>query len=132
MTCQTIYSLAMSLANPVDDSGDPVDCSAIALPVLNGFAAELCSLADLYCRQNGIMDGRFLFIEVGALTDPFPLPERFASAATFYLASMIAMGKAGGTALSTALYERYRDAISSVRSELQAKIESILNVYGTV
>ena len=100
------------------------------IPIINGVAYELCALADDYCRQRGMVQGRFILTKAVKTADQFPLPERFVPAVSFYLASILCMPY--DTAMAAALQARYETAVESIRRELTAVITPIKEVYSTV
>ena len=97
------------------------------ISIINGISYELCALADDYCRQKGMVQGRFVLEKTTKSEDRFPLPERFAPAVSFYLASILCMPY--DTAMAAALQARYEAAVEGIRRELTAVITPIKEVY---
>lgn len=140
MTCASVYGMAAQyLALPtVTRSSDeeeapdpedllPYDPDTVVPGLLNGLAIELGDLADEYCRQKGMMEGRFLSIEAAELSDPLPLPDRFAVAAALYLAATLCLTK--NLDLADALHIRYLSSVEQIRRELTAVIHPITDAY---
>ncbi len=61
------------------------------------------------------------------LNQDFPLCNCFASAAAYYLASMLVCDES--VSLSDKFYDKYCDSISSILASLPAESESIVNKY---
>ena len=59
--------------------------------------------------------------------DPLPLSDAFAPAVTYYLASMLVLDE--NSEMSDTLFDRFSDALSSIRDGLPTSVEKILDRY---
>ena len=62
-----------------------------------------------------------------SLEDTFPLSDAFAPAVTYYLAAMLVLDE--NDEMSDGLFERFSDALSSIRDGLPALVEKIADRY---
>lgn len=163
MLCSAVYAMAADYAvTPVNADGSAADLSAKVPAILTALTIELRAIADIYCRKTGEMEGRFQPVEVTALTDRFPLPERFAPAAALYLASMLSLyacdldyrgsdtdssvedgsseksesesrrNRSVCLKVSDTLYRRYERSLEALMAEFPAVTESITDRYANV
>ncbi len=62
------------------------------------------------------------------LESDFPCADRFANAASLYLAAMLIIDE--NMELSDKLFDRYCDSMATIQSEIPARIEKIAQKYG--
>lgn len=127
MLCSDIYDSALRLLGESVNDGENDDYKERAPYLLASFCNEAKS-TDKAWR---------LSVDVGSqgewnsvcipLTQKFPLCDRFASAAAFYVAAMLVIDT--DESLSDKLYERFCDAMSTISEDIPAIIESIANRY---
>ena len=127
MTCKQIYESASSYA--LHDSADLTNNDYLSLvpSIVNIFSQENGDLADRFCESKGMNDCSFASFEVSSPTDFFPLPDRFAPAAAYFIAARLCIRQDGSAAdFFQGLYE---NEIRSIRSEIPLSCEAISDVY---
>lgn len=141
MLCEKIYESALALLGESMALDDNTDYEERAPYIIAAFCSE---------AQDADKDWRRIFdLEAQSswdtlcvpLEEEFPLSDRFANAAAFYLAAILVLDS--DEQLSDKLYERFCDAISTIDSSLEEPtsdsnneeestayiLESIKNVY---
>jgi len=129
MTCQEIYNLALNLTNENANSSDTADLAARAPTLLWGICVELNDLNYWYTSQFSPANGlrAETVPKITALSDKFPLHNRFATAAAYALGKLL-MNEENVT-LSNKLDTLYAEQVAKIRSEIPAVIERIKNIY---
>jgi hypothetical protein len=98
--------------------------------ILSAMFSESSKADKNYRAVNGLTAQKSFNPTYTDLTAEFPLCDRFVSAATFYLASLLIIDE--NDDLSDTFYDKYCDSISSIVAETSASpavIEQTLNVY---
>jgi len=129
MTCQEIYNLALNLTNENANSSDTADLAARAPTLIWGICVELNDLNYWYTSQFSPANGlrAETVPKITALSDKFPLHDRFATAAAYALGKLL-MNEENVT-LSNKLDTLYAEQVAKIRSEIPAVIERIKNIY---
>ena len=134
MTCQKIYKAALRLLNETAPESVCAGCSeeydefAERAPYLLAAAVtEAGEVDDEYRRSHGLAArGETDTAEIPLETD-FPLSPRFAPAVAFYLASMLIADE--NPELSDTLFDRFCDAMSTIKASIPSVKSAIRNVY---
>lgn len=129
MTCQEIYNLALNLTNENANSSDTADLAARAPTLLWGICVELNDLNYWYTSQFAPANGlrAETVPKITALSDKFPLHDRFATAAAYALGKLLTNEE--NVTLSNKLDTLYAEQVAKIRSEIPAVIERIKNIY---
>lgn len=107
-----------------DENGDYAERAPY---ILSAMFSEAARIDKDYRAANG-MDGQPDFSPTYAeLDSDFPLSDRFASAAAFYLASLLIIDE--NDELSDAFYDKYCDSMSAIASEIPSSVTKTKNVY---
>ena len=130
MTVQDIYDAALNILAESNDPADTADYEERAPFIIAAFCTQNADLDKATRRMLG--EGSQLDFNAAyiALDDEFPLLDRFSSAASLYLASMLVMEEF--EALSDRLYDRYCDQISRFCEAVCAENSPITDVYGFI
>ncbi|MBQ9783399.1 MAG: hypothetical protein IJW44_02655 [Clostridia bacterium] len=127
MTNREIYENSLRLLAQGVVSGENEDYEERAPYLIASFCTEAEEI-DSYLRKALGMAAAQSFGKVWlALEEEFPLLERLAPVACLYLAAMLILDE--DSELSDKLYDRYCDAISSIRNGIPAALESIVDRY---
>ena len=138
MLCEQIYESALALLGESLDPNDNTDYEERAPYLIAGFCAEAQERdKDWRSSMNHGTQGTWNSVCI-SLDEIFPLSERFACAAAFYVAAMLVVDS--DEELSDTLYDRFCDAMSTIDSALEASsnheegsstyiLESIKNIY---
>ena len=130
MKCSEIFKSALRLLNEKGAEDENEDYAERAPYILSTMFSESAKTDKKYREANGLGEqGAFSPIYV-ELSEEFPLASRFASAATFYLASLLILD--ANEELSDTFYEKYCDSMSAILSEIpcaSASLEKIKDVY---
>ncbi len=127
MKNREIYETAIHLlAEPMEE--ERLEDYAIRAPyLLGGFLYENSRLDASYRQFNGLEPHGFIGAVYADLDADFPFAERFATAAGYYLASMLVIEENGD--LSDKLFDIFCDSIMQISAEIPASLESITDVY---
>lgn len=127
MKNREIYETAIHLlAEPMEE--ERLEDYAIRAPyLLGGFLYENSRLDASYRQFNGLEPHGFIGAVYADLDVDFPFAERFATAAGYYLASMLVIEENGD--LSDKLFDIFCDSIMQISAEIPASLESITDVY---
>ena len=127
MKCNDIFKSALRLLNEKGAEDETGEFADRAPYILSSMFSEAARTDRHYREANGI-DGVVSFNPTYTeLSEDFPLSDRFSSAATFYLASLLIIDE--NEALSDTFYEKYCDSMSAIASEITASVAKIKNVY---
>ena len=127
MTNREIYDKAMHLLAQSTAIGENEDYLERAPYFLASFCTEAFETDKLL--RNSIGANAISRIQKAylSLDSEFPLSDRLATAASYYLAAMLTLDEDGE--LSDKLYDRYCDDMSTIRFELPSKLESVIDKY---
>ena len=128
MICNDVYAHALSLICESPESELNDDYKERAQYLLASWCTELARMDKNYRLATGESSQLPFSCVILELEYEFPLSERFAPAAAYFLASMLVAEENGE--LSDKLYSRYTDAVSSLAQEISASIETISDRYG--
>ena len=129
MLYQDILDSAIRMLGESDSNGNTSDYGERAIYLLATFCSDCASLDRKYRKLSGEPVEKIPLTLCVNLDDPFPLSDIFASAAVYYLASMLILEE--NEDICETLFERYTDSISSIRAELFA-IQHTKNRYPLV
>lgn len=96
--------------------------------LIASWCTELADMDRSYRASVGEAEAPKFSSIILILGEQFPLSERFAPAAAYFLASML-IGEENPE-FSDRLYSKYTDAISSLAQEIPASVEPIMDRYG--
>ena len=114
MLCEEIYDSALALLGESLDQNDNTDYEERVPYLIAAFCTEVQERDKLW-RDSFNLDAQSTWNPVFiSLDTEFPLSERFASAAAFYVAAMLVIES--DEELSDKLYDRFCDAISTIDS----------------
>ena len=127
VSCHDIYLSALALlAEP--DAAACEDFASQATYHMAAFCCENAALDRLYRKHNGLAEAASFNSVSIALTEAFPLSERFVPAAAAYIAAMLVMDE--NEQLSDKLYGRYCDMMATLCTSIPGASEAITDVYG--
>ena len=127
MKCSEIFKSALRLLNERGAEAENEDYAERAPYILASMFSAAAATDKNYRASNDLNEqGAFSSTHV-ELFEEFPLSERFASAAVFYLASLLIIDD--NEELSDTFYEKYCDSMASISSEIPSKVVKIKNVY---
>ena len=127
MTCSEILKSALRLLNEKGDEGDHEDYAERTPYILASMFSEASSADKNFRAANGGSKQPSFSHTYADLDGDFPLSDRFASAAVFYLASMLIIDE--NDELSDSFYDKYCDSLASIISETPAISGKTKNVY---
>ena len=127
MTNRDIYTSALSILAQSSKNGDNEDYEERAPYIIANFLCDVAELDELARKFLGLPP-REEFNEIWQpLDSDFPFIDKFASAASKYLAAMLVLPD--DEDLFDKLYGFYCDCISRIKEELPAFVEKIVNKY---
>ena len=127
MKCKEILKKALRLLNECGESDENGDFAERSTYILSTMFSEAARLDKNYRAANGGGTQPPFSPIYTELDKEFPLCDRFASAATFYLASILIIDE--NEELSDSFYDKYCNSMASISSELIGQAEKIKNVY---
>ena len=130
MKCKDIFKSALRLLNEKGEETGNEDYAERAPYILASMFSEAATLDKKYRAAFKLESQPFFNPAYNVLTSIFPLCDRFAAPAAFYLASLLIID--ANEALSDAFYERFCDGMATISTEIppsMATVESIKNVY---
>ena len=127
MKNREIYEMALHLlAEPIEE-GRLDDYENRAPYLLGGFLYENRK-ADACSREfNGLEPHGFIGAVYNDLDEDFPFVDRFVTATSYYLASMLVIDE--NAELSDKLFGMFCDSMTQITSEIPAISESLIDVY---
>ena len=122
MLCEQIYESALALLGESLNPGDNNDYEERAPYLIAAFCTE-AQETDKAWRNSLNLGTQIIWdpIRIG-LDDLFPLSDRFACAAAFYVAAMLVIDS--DEDLSDKLYDRFCDAMSTIDSNIEIPEET--------
>ena len=127
MQNKEIYKGALGLLGEPLDEMYAEDYAERAPYIIANFISENAKLDAQYRVFRGEAATGFPSSVYASLDDVFPLCARFASAAEYYLASMLIDSEDGDRA--DGFFDRYCKALSDILAEIPAMREKIMNAY---
>ena len=127
MICYDILTAALRLLGEPGDADDNHDYAERAIYIIASFIGEAREVDAKYRLAHGLDKAEISEYVFVSLDDEFPLSERLAYPASFYLASLLIADES--PELSESYYERYCDSISAICASLPSHNESITDVY---
>ena len=127
MTLRSVYLTALKLIGEVDYSTSESELSERAPYIGAALCREAATLDRAYRKAFGIgeveeFEGLYLDLEA-----KFPLADRFAPAAAYYMAAMLILDE--DPELYEKLFERWCDALASISAEIPFVKGSTAEVY---
>ena len=127
MTCREIYEAALAMLAESMASGDNDDYKERAPYLLAAFCTDIKE-TDAMWREACVEDAQGEWNAVYLpLEDDFPLSDRLAPAAAYYLASMLVLDS--NESLSDRLYDECSDILSRVKEGIPSTAAPIINRY---
>ena len=126
MKNREIYALALAFLAECGDATDNGDYEERAGYLISAFCSEVLFVHKRFAESVGAAYPTDIPMYLSP-DDPFPLCERFASAAGAYLAAMLVLEE--DAELSDKLFARYCDGIASICSGSPMQHEKIVNRY---
>lgn len=141
MLCEHVYHSALALLGESMNANDNSDYEERASYLLAAFCSEVQERDKNWRRSLNLGKQDSWETLCIALDEFFPLSEKFACAAAFYVAAMLVVDS--DEELSDKLYDRFCDAMSTIDSDIEAvldiendteetpiyTLESIKNIY---
>ena len=127
MKCNDIFKSALRLLNEKGAEDENEDYAERAPYILAAMFSEAARIDKLYREANGLCEQPVFSTIHVQLSEDFPLSDRFAGAAAFYLASLLIIE--ANEELSDSFYEKYCDGMSAISSSIPATVRKIKNVY---
>ena len=127
MTNKDIFLGALALiAEPQGLSA--ADYEERAPYIIAGFLSENAALDNQYRHAMGEVVKKHRHPAYASLDEEFPLSDRFATPAQFYLASMLISDE--DTDRADDLFDRFCTGMTGIMAEIPAVAEKITNAYG--
>ncbi len=127
MINREIYQGALRLLAEPEDAVRNADYAERAPYIIANFISENAVLDGHYRKARGEEPADIQCGVYAALDTPFPLSDRFAAAAEFYLASMLIDSEDGDRA--DTYFDRYCKSLTAIYSDIPAIMEKIKNAY---
>ncbi len=124
---QEIYQSALALLSLSPTAEGNEDFAERAPFHLASFCTEAEELDQLYRAANDLEPGVSFHKVFLPLDSDFPLSDRLAPAAGYYLAALLILDEDPDR--SDELYDKYADAMCAIRAELPASLHPIKNQY---
>lgn len=127
MTLRNVYETALRLLGEVECSASETELSERAPYIGAALCTEAAALDKAYRSAFGMEDATAfsgLYID---LDSEFPLADRFAPAAAYYMAAMLILDE--DTELYEKLFDRFCDALASISAEIPFVKGSTAEVY---
>ena len=127
MTLRSVYATALKLIGEVDYSSFETELSERAPYLGAALCREAASLDRAYRKAFGIGEGsefEGLYLDLDA---EFPLADRFAPAAAYYMAALLILDD--NAELYEKLFERFCDALAAISAEIPFVKGSTAEVY---
>lgn len=134
MLCEDIYGSALAILGESQDTSDNADYEERAPYLIAAFCSE-AQETDKEWRNSLSLDAQSTWDPVCiSLDELFPLSDRFASAAAFFVAAMLVVDS--NETLYDKLYDRFCESMSAIDSSIAEPepeefyiLESITNKY---
>lgn len=127
MTVKDIFVSALCLLAESTSEADTEDYAERAPYLVAAFCTEAQDTDEALRVATGAAEAPQFNAVYISLEDDFPLLKRFTSAAAYYLAAMLVIDE--DEQLSDRLYDKYSDAMSTIRQSIPAQCESINDSY---
>ena len=127
MTNQEIYTATLRLLGEPSDEDRTEDYAERAPYILANFISDNAAVDKQYRQFTGAEEVTVKHSIYVPLTETFPLSDRFAPAAQFYLAYLLVSEE--DPERSDTFFDRFCTAISTILAELPATRAKILKVY---
>ena len=127
MLLRNIYETALKLLGEVECTASEDELAERAPYIGAALCTEASALDRAYRRAFGMEEARAvndLYID---LNSEFPLADRFAPAAAYYMAALLILDE--DVELYEKLFERWCDALASISAEIPFVKGSIADVY---
>ena len=128
MTNRDIYFSALHLIGESANTEENVDYEEKAPYLIAAFCSESAETDAAYREYKNLSSAPSADQVSIPLESNFPRADRFANAASLYLAAMLIIDE--NMELSDKLFDRYCDSMATIQSEIPSKIEKIADRYG--
>ena len=129
MTCLDIFKSALRLLNEIGDEDNNGDYAERAPYILSSMFSNAASIDKKYRAANGLEEQPAFSPVYTELTADFPLCDRFASSAAFYLASLLIID--ANEQLSDSFFERFCDGMAAISAEIPSASPTMWSLEGT-
>jgi hypothetical protein len=127
MLLRNIYDTALKLLGEVECTASEAELQERAPYIAAALCTEVSALDRAYREAFGMeKETKINDLYIDLDTD-FPLADRFAPAAAYYMAAMLILDE--DTELYEKLFDRFCDALASISAEIPFVKGSIANVY---
>ena len=129
MTCREIYEAALRLLGESTVYGENDDYEERAPYIIAAFCTDVRETDEAWREASGKEDGETAACSsvcIG-LDEEFPLSDRFAPSAAYYLAAILVLES--NETLSDRLYDKCSDAVSRIRDGIPSEAMPIINKY---
>ena len=127
MLNKEIYQGALRLLAEPFDEDRTADYAERAPYIIANFISETAATDGHYRAFNGLPEAKVNCGVYASLDSKFPLSDRFAPAAQFYLASMLIDDEDGDRADN--FFDRYCKSLADILAQIPAMREKIVNFY---
>ena len=127
MKCNDIFKSTLRLLNEKGAEDENEDYAERAPYILAAMFSEAARIDKLYREANSLEEQPVFSTIHVQLSEDFPLSDRFAGSAAFYLASLLIIE--ANEELADFFYEKYCDGMSAISSSIPATVCKIKNVY---
>ncbi len=127
MTLRSVYKTALKLIGEAECTASEADLAERAPYIGAALCREASALDKAYRRAFGMEEAEGfegLYLDLDSL---FPLADRFAPAAAYYMAAMLILDE--DTELYETLFERWCDALAAISAEIPFVKGSTADVY---
>ena len=128
MTCRDIYEAALRLLGESTVYGENEDYEERAPYIIAAFCTDVRETDEAWreATEGDDSDTPWSSVRIG-LDANFPLSDRFAPSAAYYLAAILVLES--NEALSDRLYDKCSDAVSRIRDGIPCETVPIINKY---
>ena len=127
MTCNNIFKKALRLLNEKGNEAENEDYAERAPFIIASMCSEAEETDRRYRTAKGLSPAASFNHVYIDLEEDFPLADRFASPAAFYLASMLILDENDG--MADKMYHGYCDCMARIETGIPAVIERTSEVY---
>ena len=127
MTCNDIFRKALRLLNEKGNESENEDYAERAPFIIASMCSEAEETDKNYRLGKGLSPAASFNRVYVDLEEDFPLSDRFASPAAFYLASMLSLDE--NDEMADVFYDRYCDSMSKIEAGIPSVIEQTSEVY---
>jgi len=127
MTLRSVYETALKLIGEVEYTAAETELSERAPYIGAALCTEAAALDRAYRKAFGLNEAKEFPTLFLSLDSDFPLSDRFAPAAAYYMAAMLVLDE--DEELYEKLFERFCDALAAISAEIPFVKGSTANIY---